>query len=218
MYKLTAYSSAKYEDASISSLPLVVSLLIGLVFLTVMLFFYIYDRFVKRRNDLVIDAAARSNAVLLELFPKNVRDRMLKEKENERKISGFVNKGKLREDQPNADLFTDTTIMFADISGFTSWSSEREPVQVFILLETLYNATTAGVLRGDRARFQLFGDTMNTASRMESMGVPGRIQVSESTAQLLMDAGKSKWLRKREENVFARGKGGKRPTALLFVR
>jgi len=31
---------------------------------------------------------------------------------------------------------------------------------------------TAGVLRGDKARFQLFGDTMNTASCMESNGLP----------------------------------------------
>jgi class 3 adenylate cyclase len=28
-------------------------------------------------------------------------------------------------------------------------------------------AVTAGVLRGDRARFQLFGGTVNTAARME---------------------------------------------------
>jgi hypothetical protein len=28
--------------------------------------------------------------------------------------------------------------LFADIAGFTAWSSEREPSQVFILLETLY--------------------------------------------------------------------------------
>ena len=30
--------------------------------------------------------------------------------------------------------------MFADIVGFTAWSSAREPSQVFTLLETVYHA------------------------------------------------------------------------------
>jgi class 3 adenylate cyclase len=30
--------------------------------------------------------------------------------------------------------------MFADLVGFTAWSSVREPSQVFILLETVYHA------------------------------------------------------------------------------
>ena len=35
---------------------------------------------------------------------------------------------------PIADLFPNSTVLFADISGFTAWSSEREPAQVFQLL------------------------------------------------------------------------------------
>jgi hypothetical protein len=42
--------------------------------------------------------------------------------------------------KPIADLFPETTILFADISGFTAWSSTREPCQVFVLLETIYKA------------------------------------------------------------------------------
>jgi len=63
---------------------------------------------------------------------------------------------------------------------------------------------TAGVLRGERSRFQLFGDTMNTASRMESTGQRGRIQVSQETSDLLVAAGKSPWLTLRDEKVVAK--------------
>jgi class 3 adenylate cyclase len=66
---------------------------------------------------------------------------------------------------------------------------------------------TAGVLRGERSRFQLFGDTMNTASRMESNGLPGKIHMSQETAKLLIAAGKEHWVAPREETVVAKGKG-----------
>jgi class 3 adenylate cyclase len=66
---------------------------------------------------------------------------------------------------------------------------------------------TAGILRGDKARFQLFGDTVNTAARMESTSQAGMIQISEATAVLLMKRGKSNWLRLREDVVAPKGKG-----------
>ena len=66
---------------------------------------------------------------------------------------------------------------------------------------------TAGVLRGERARFQLFGDTMNVAARIETTGAAGRIHVSKETASLLQSAGKASWVVPREGTVVAKGKG-----------
>ena len=50
---------------------------------------------------------------------------------------------------------------------------------------------TAGVLRGNN-RFDVFGDTINTASRIESTGEPDRIHLSKETADLLIRGGKGK--------------------------
>ena len=66
---------------------------------------------------------------------------------------------------------------------------------------------TAGVLRGQNCRFQLFGDTVNTAARMESNGHAGAIHVSEETANLVKAAGKDDWLTEREDKIIAKGKG-----------
>jgi hypothetical protein len=68
-------------------------------------------------------------------------------------------------------------------------------------------SVTAGVLRGEKARFQLFGDAMNTASRMESTGMRGRIQISQDTADYLIAAEKSHWIKPREGLVSVKGKG-----------
>lgn len=53
---------------------------------------------------------------------------------------------------------------------------------------------TAGVIRSQNARFQLFGDTVNTAARMESNGVAGMIHISEETAGQLATHGKGRKL------------------------
>jgi class 3 adenylate cyclase len=224
------------------------------------------------------------------LFPANVRDRVMNDTTHDVRTS-FNTGGVDDEDadfgayqaRPIADYFPHTTVMFADISGFTAWSSTREPFQVFQLLETIYGAfddiaerrgvfkvetvgdcyvavcglpvprkdhavvmarfardctkmankitrklevtlgpdtadlvfrtglhsgpVTGGVLRGKNARFQLFGDTMNTASRMESTGARNRVQVSTKTAELIVAGGKSHWVTPREEKVTAKGKG-----------
>ena len=66
---------------------------------------------------------------------------------------------------------------------------------------------TAGVLRGERARFQLFGDTMNTTARVETTGAKNKIHISQETADLLIASGKGHWVRAREDKVHAKGKG-----------
>ena len=49
--------------------------------------------------------------------------------------------------------------------------------------------------------------TVNTASRMESTGKRGKIQISQSTANLVIEADREHWLTARKDKVVAKGKG-----------
>ncbi|CAB9496686.1 Receptor-type guanylate cyclase gcy [Seminavis robusta] len=301
---IRVYPTKEFHDSFRTNNPAIITVAVACVFVFAMLMFFVYDRLVERRQRLVLKKAEQTSAIVSSLFPKNVRDRMMEETNKTRKkeearsmfsnpnhhnnprqslVSNRSNSLNGRNGAPIADLFPEATVMFADIAGFTAWSSSRDPAQVFLLLQNIYQAfdrlaakrqvfkvetigdsyvavtgcptpqprhalimarfaaecmgamrsvvqslytelgpdtadltmrfginsgpVTAGVLMGDRARFQLFGDTVNTAARMESTGVKDKIQASKSTADILTEYGKQHWLQMREDKVHAKGKG-----------
>jgi class 3 adenylate cyclase len=64
--------------------------------------------------------------------------------------------------------------------------SDGVPVQVRVGIGS--GPAVAGVIGTSKFIYDLWGDTVNTASRMESQGVVGRVQVSEATRARLGDA------------------------------
>lgn len=99
--------------------------------------------------------AVASTAIVSSLFPSKVRDRLM-EQENDKTPAGKtsltfkndptidknagVGEDAYKKSLPIADIYPEATVLFADLAGFTAWSSSRDPVSVFMLLETVYGA------------------------------------------------------------------------------
>ncbi len=62
----------------------------------------------------------------------------------------------------------------------------------------------AGVIGKSKFAYDMWGDTVNTASRMESAGVPDKIQISSATYHLLHDKG---YAFKARDEIDVKGKG-----------
>jgi adenylate cyclase len=61
----------------------------------------------------------------------------------------------------------------------------------------------AGVIGSKRFLYDLWGDAVNTASRMESQSTPGEIQITRATYELLKD----EFVCKRRGTILVKGKG-----------
>eukprot|EP00339_Tiarina_fusa_P025260 CAMPEP_0117016014 /NCGR_PEP_ID=MMETSP0472-20121206/12683_1 /TAXON_ID=693140 ORGANISM="Tiarina fusus, Strain LIS" /NCGR_SAMPLE_ID=MMETSP0472 /ASSEMBLY_ACC=CAM_ASM_000603 /LENGTH=1517 /DNA_ID=CAMNT_0004719937 /DNA_START=135 /DNA_END=4688 /DNA_ORIENTATION=+ len=297
-YHLHVYPSQDLEDDFVTNNAVIYTVCVIVIFAFTGLIFLAYDYTVETRQKRVMKRAVQSRAIVSSLFPAAVRDRLFRNDDstaskgknnkqaNKSRIKSFLNDANQEqrpapELRPIADLFPHTTVMFADIAGFTRWSSERDPAHVFTLLQTVYHAfdriakkrgvfkvetigdcyvavtglpdpqadhairmakfanecmkkmndlvmmlkdslgedtaelcmrfglhsgpVTAGVLRGEKSRFQLFGNTVNTAARMEHTGKRNKIQVSQETADLITDAGKGHWIFQRIDDIASRG-------------
>jgi hypothetical protein len=147
------YPSVAREDSYMTSTPLTLCFLTVGVFLFTAMVFILYDLMVEKRQKKVMKTATKTSAIVSSLFPSTVRDRMYAEQEEakkEQKQKGddmfhhFAGEETSHavdlSSPPIADLFEETTIFFADLKGFTAWSSNRTPTDVFHLLETVYGA------------------------------------------------------------------------------
>jgi hypothetical protein len=101
---------------------------------------------------------------------------------------------------PIADLFPNTTVLFADIAGFTAWSSTREPTQVFTLLQGVYRAFDKIAKRRKVFKVETIGDSYvavtglprpqeNHAVIMARFAVECQLKMAEVTNKLELQLG-----------------------------
>ena len=151
LYSIRVYPSEHMENIYKTNTPIVITVAVAMVFVFAVLMFFAYDRLVERRQRILMGKARRTHQIVASLFPKNIREQILNDDgefhnggllgaKNSLKtfVKGGMNDNHVFGQMPIADMYPESTVMFADISGFTSWSSSREPAQVFVLLQTLY--------------------------------------------------------------------------------
>lgn len=241
--KGTVAADVMFDMVWISGMSLLVVYLIDQLF---------HTEFVIRQQ--LHDERSRSQALLLNILPQSVAERLL------------------QEHRTVADNFSEVTVLFADIVDFTQISSHMPPSHIVDLLNTIFSMfdelaekfalekiktigdaymvvagvphhredhaeaianmalamqdslekfsfyfgqpillrigihtgpVVAGVIGLKKVAYDLWGDTVNTASRMESQGIPNEIQVTCTTYECL----KHQFVFEERGSIAIKGKG-----------
>lgn len=173
-FQVEIYPSSSFYNTYKTNTPFIITFAVSIVFIFTVFMFVLYDRLVERRQAIVFSRAAQTTRIVNSLFPTSVADRLIqaastgevKKKESRfvpatRRLQGFLNElGEVEENEkPIADLFPHCTVLFADIAGFTAWSSSRNPAHVFVLLQTIYQAFDAIAKRRKVFKVETIGDS-----------------------------------------------------------
>eukprot|EP00980_Cylindrotheca_fusiformis_P025404 scaffold13613_cov114-Cylindrotheca_fusiformis.AAC.1 len=179
---LHIYPTREFEDRFYTANPIIYASIVVVIFLFTTLVFGLYDFLVGRRQRKVMDRIVQQDKVVSNVFPTAIRERLYQQQDQGRRdgkrsdeqddaMDGLDSGLGMSDSAPLADLFTNVTVVFADIAGFTAWSSAREPQHVFVLLEKIYGAFDRIAYRHGVFKVETVGDCYVGAA-----GLPDPIQ------------------------------------------
>jgi adenylate cyclase len=233
-YSVQYWRSHVGDDPTVRETFLMVNVVTAFTILAIMS--YVYSEAARKAEAKLELEQQKSERLLLNILPASIAERL-------KEGPGVI-----------ADHFESTTVLFADIVGFTAMSEKISPTELVGRLNRIFSAfddlaeryhlekiktigdaymvaggfpdardghandvagmalemlvaietgnrdaahpvsirigihtgpAVAGVIGIKKFFYDVWGDTVNTASRMESSGAPGRVHISEETAKLV---------------------------------
>lgn len=104
---------------------------------------------------------------------------------------------------PRADHTQALANMALDMLKYTESLSVQNGTRIDFRIGINSGSLVAGEIGKKNFHYALWGDTVNTASRMESHGVPGKIQVTKDTYWIL----KEEYIFELRGKIDVKGKG-----------
>jgi hypothetical protein len=141
-FTITVYPTMQMKEHYNSKQPLFYAMTVFIVFLVTIFSFLIFDSIRRQQHNSILKTAQKQNMIVKSLFPQQIQDQLMQELDNNEKarrggskqnnksgtagLRSYLNDRVGNEcidirdgkaSKPIADLFPDTTIMFADIVG-----------------------------------------------------------------------------------------------------